>query len=70
MAQQLVNGSYRDGSLTITNRMSDRYAVVGEPHNGFHKKPQTTLAKLKRKAWWDLRWKCYREGVPFPPVTK
>jgi len=70
MAQQLVNGSYRDGSVTITNRMSDRYAVVGEPYNGLHRKLQSEAAKKKRKKWWALRWKCYRYGVPFPPATK
>lgn len=68
MAQQLVNGSYRKGDVTFTNRMSDRYAVVGESYNGLHKKPQTAKAKKRRKYWWDLRWKCYREGVPFPPA--
>ena len=36
MAQQMVNGSKYDGSVTITNRMSKRYAVVGEPWNGKH----------------------------------
>lgn len=36
MSQQMVNGSHYDGSVTITNRMSDRYAVVGEPFHGKH----------------------------------
>lgn len=36
MSQQMVNGSRYDGSVTITNRMSDRYAVVGEPFHGKH----------------------------------
>ena len=36
MAQQMVNGSKYDGSVTITNRMTNRYAVVGEPWNGKH----------------------------------
>ncbi len=36
MSQQMVNGSHYNGSVTITNRMSDRYAVVGEPFKGKH----------------------------------
>lgn len=36
MSQQMVNGSKYDGSVTITNRMTNRYAVVGEPWNGKH----------------------------------
>lgn len=55
MAQQMVNGSHYDGSVTITNRMSARYAVVGEAYNGKHKKPQTPEAKAKRKWQWALR---------------
>jgi len=62
MSQQLVNGSRRDGSVTFTNRMSDRYAVVGEPYNGLHKKSQTEEAKNKRKDHWALRWFLYREA--------
>ena len=61
MSQHLVNGSRRDGSTTFTNRMSDTYAVVGEPYNGLHKKPQTEEAKEKRKEHWALRWFFYRE---------
>lgn len=55
MAQQLVNGSHYDGSVTITNRMSDRYAVVGTPYGGKHLKPQTDAAKHKRKEHWAAR---------------
>lgn len=36
MSQQMVNDSYYNGSVTFTNRMSDRYAVVGEPFHGKH----------------------------------
>lgn len=36
MSQQMVNGSFYNGSTTYTNRMSDRYAVVGEPFHGKH----------------------------------
>lgn len=61
MSQQLVNGSRRDGSVTFTNRMSDRYAVVGEPYKGLHKNPQTREAKEKRHNHWLERWKHYRE---------
>lgn len=55
MAQQMVNGSHYEGSKTITNRMSDRYAVVGEPFNGKHKKPQDRAALVCRKLWWEFR---------------
>lgn len=55
MAQQMVNGSYYKGSKTITNRMSDRYAVVSEPMRGKHKKPQDVDSLRKRKLHWRLR---------------
>ena len=51
----MVNGSHYDGSVTVTNRMSDRYAVVSEPFKGKHVKPQTVKAKLKRKLHWADR---------------
>ena len=57
MAQQMVNGSYYNGSVTITNRMSDRYAVVGEPFAGKHLKPQDDVSKAKRKARWAAKRK-------------
>ena len=55
MAQQMVNGSHYDGSVTITNRMSDRYAVVGTPFAGKHLKPQDDKSLEKRKEHWFLR---------------
>lgn len=55
MAQQLVNGSYRKGDVTFTFRMSDRYAVAGEPFNGKHKKPQDVRSRLARKQHWRER---------------
>lgn len=55
MAQQMVNGSHYDGSVTITNRESARYAVVGEPFHGKHLKPQDPISKQKRKEHWFLR---------------
>ena len=55
MAQQMVNGSHYDGSVTITNRMSDRYAVVGEPFHGKHLKPQDDASKARRKARWAAK---------------
>ena len=55
MAQQMVNGSKYDGSVTITNRMSDRYAVVGMPCAGKHLKPQDPLSLRKRKERWLIR---------------
>ena len=51
----MVNGSHYDGSVTITNRMSQRYAVVGEPMKGKHKKPQDPASLAKRKVHWKLR---------------
>lgn len=43
MAQQMVNGSHygnpgQGGSVTVTNRMTPRYAVVSEPNKGKHRK--------------------------------
>ena len=55
MAQQMVNGSHYEGSVTITNRMSDRYAVVGAPFAGKHLKPQDDESLKKRKEHWFLR---------------
>lgn len=55
MAQQMVNGSKYEGSVTFTNRMSDRYAVIGEPFNGKHLKPQDPISKQKRKEHWLIR---------------
>ena len=55
MAQQMVNGSKYDGSSTITNRMSDRYAVVGAPFAGKHLKPQDPISLSKRKEHWFIR---------------
>ena len=51
----MVNGSFHNGPVTYTYRMSDRYAVVGEPYKGKHRKPQTMKAKLKRKLHWANR---------------
>lgn len=50
MAQQMVNGSYYNGNITVTNRMTDKYAVVGEPFLGAHRKPQDARFIQKRKA--------------------
>ena len=55
MAQQLVNGSYRKSDVTFTFRMSDRYAVVSEPFQGKHKKPQDVRSRLARKLHWIER---------------
>lgn len=55
MAQQMVNGSYHKGDVTFTFRMSDRYAVVSDPFNGKHKKPQDIRSKIARKAHWRER---------------
>ena len=37
MGQQMVNGSYYHGDITVTNRMTDRYAVVNPPEQGKHR---------------------------------
>lgn len=55
MSQQMVNGSHYDGSVTITNRMSQRYAVVGEPLKGKYKKPQDKDSLMRRKLHWKMR---------------
>ena len=55
MAQQMVNGSRHDGSVTFTYPMSNRYAVVGQPFKGKHLKSQDPLALKKRKDRWILK---------------
>ena len=55
MSQQMVNGSHYDGDVTITNRMSYRYAVVNLPLMGKHRKPQDDYHKSKRHMDWLLR---------------
>ena len=55
MSQQLVNGSERHSDVTITNRMSYRYAVVNPPFEGKHRKPQDEISLMKRKAHWAIR---------------
>lgn len=50
MAQQMVNGSHYKGSVTVTNRTSDRYAVVGNPNNGkHHLNPNSSTVKKEIK---------------------
>ena len=55
MAQQMVNGSYQRGSVTYTNRMTQRYAVVNPPFEGKHKKPQDEESLRRRKTHWRMR---------------
>lgn len=55
MAQQMVNGSMHRGSITITNRMTQRYAVVSPPLEGKHKKPQDDQSIDRRKRHWAKR---------------
>ena len=55
MAQQMVNGSHHDGSVTMTNRMTPRYAVVGAPYAGKHFK--TDLKSRGRQESWKSRLK-------------
>lgn len=49
MGQQMVNGSYYKGDITVTNRMTDRYAVVNPPFQGKHCKPQDAVSLIRRK---------------------
>lgn len=49
MARQMVNGSIYKGDITITIRMTNRYAVVGEPYHGKHLKPQDEKSIQRRK---------------------
>lgn len=55
MSQQMVNGSHYDGSVTVTNRMSCRYAVVNPPFSGAHLKPQDEKSLERRKERWRRR---------------
>lgn len=55
MSQQMVNGSFYQGSVTVTNRMSDRYAVVNPPFSGLHLKPQDEESLRRRKEHWRVR---------------
>ena len=55
MSQQMVNGSFYQGSVTVTNRMSDRYAVVNPPFSGLHLKPQDEESLRRRKKHWQER---------------
>lgn len=60
MSQQMVNGSHYDGSVTVTNRMSSRYAVVNPPFSGAHMKPQDEKSLARRKEHWKERNKQLR----------
>ena len=51
MSKQLVNGSNYKGSVTITNRQSDRYAVVNPPEQGKHRKSEE---QRKRRHFYNL----------------
>lgn len=66
MAQQMVNGSHYDGSVTITNRMSKDYAVVNPPLKGKHKKPQDCKSLEKR----HLRWLWRHAGYDVEVINK
>ena len=45
MSQQLVNGSHYDGGITVTNRMTDRYAIVNPPEQGKHSKTKEQMER-------------------------
>ena len=55
MSQQMVNGSTYDGSRTLTNRMTPRYAVVNPPFEDKHLKQQDRKSLMKRKKRWEMR---------------
>lgn len=55
MSQQLANGSFYNGSVTVTYRMSGRYAVINPPFSGLHLKPQDEVHLEKRKKRWQQR---------------
>lgn len=50
MAQQLVNGSHRKGDVTVTNRMTNKYAVVNPPGEGKHRRIEPI--KPQNRAWY------------------
>ena len=64
MAQQMVNGSQHVGSVTLTNRMSYRYAVVNPPFSGAHRKPQDEKSLARRKEHWAKRNAALRSQSP------
>ena len=66
MAQQMVNGSRHDGSVTDTRRMSKDYAVVNPPFEGKHKKPQDQDSLIRRKVRWGMR----HDGFPVDMINK
>lgn len=55
MAQQMKNNSRHNGSVTITERDTYRYAVVNDPFCGKHKKPQDNKSKRHRHIHWLMR---------------
>lgn len=55
MSQQMVNGSFHNGSVTVTHRMTYRYAVVNPPFSGLHLKSQDERHLAKRKERWQQR---------------
>ena len=55
MSQQMVNGSFHNGSVTVTHRMTYRYAVVNPPFSGLHLKPQVERHLVERKLRWQRR---------------
>ena len=64
MSQQMINGSHYSGSVTLTNRMSNRYAVVNPPFSGAHLKPQDEKSLARRKEHWAERNKALRSRSP------
>jgi len=55
MSQQLKNGSHYSGSVTVTIRDTDRYAVVNFPGEGKWRKPQDPMSIKRRHEHWTRR---------------
>ena len=55
MSQQMKGNSRHEGSVTITVRDTNRYAVVNPPFTGKHLKPQDERSLQKRKLHWEGR---------------
>ena len=70
MSQQMVNGSHYDGSVTVTNRMSCRYAVVNPPFSGAHLKPQDEKSLARRKEHWRRRNAALSPRRPREPLLR
>lgn len=55
MSQQMKGNSHHDGSRTVTERDTYRYAVVNPPLSGKWMKPQDPASLKKRHEHWQRR---------------